>query len=140
MHHAYGGILFDAEGRVLLREPAGHWNGHTWTFPKGRPDPGESAEQTALREVREETGYRAAIVGRVPGTFLAGDTVSHYFLMRPLGEPEPFQPTETQAIRWATPAEAHDLLGLSENVAGRRRDRAVLRAALPAWVALMGGG
>ena len=29
-----------------------------WTIPKGHVEPGESLEQTALREVREETGLK----------------------------------------------------------------------------------
>ena len=35
----------------LVRHSAGHWG-----FPKGHPDEGETEEQTALRELREETG------------------------------------------------------------------------------------
>ena len=33
-----------------------------WVFPKGWIDPGETPEQAAIREVREETGVRAEIV------------------------------------------------------------------------------
>lgn len=39
---AFGGVVVDAEGRVLLREPADHFGGYVWTFPKGRPDANES--------------------------------------------------------------------------------------------------
>jgi 8-oxo-dGTP pyrophosphatase MutT (NUDIX family) len=34
----------------------------TWTFPKGHIEKGEKAEEAALREVEEETGYRCQIV------------------------------------------------------------------------------
>ena len=33
-----------------------------WRLPKGTPEPGESREETAIREVREETGLQAAIL------------------------------------------------------------------------------
>jgi 8-oxo-dGTP pyrophosphatase MutT (NUDIX family) len=42
--------------RVLLRRPRGDFDGYVWTFPKGRPEPGETPELAALREVKEETG------------------------------------------------------------------------------------
>lgn len=35
-----------------------------WTFPKGHAEQGETLEQTALREVKEETGYTVEIVRR----------------------------------------------------------------------------
>src|SRR4030095_12391861 len=34
-----------------------------WVLPKGKPDDGETLEETALREVKEETGCEARIVG-----------------------------------------------------------------------------
>lgn len=41
----------------------GHVRENIWTLPKGTPAPNETREQTALREVREETGLDARIVG-----------------------------------------------------------------------------
>ena len=64
---AYGGVVIDEAGRVLLREPKNHFDYYVYTFPKGRPDEGESPEQAALREVREETGVEAVSVCWVDG-------------------------------------------------------------------------
>jgi|SRR5579872_1543484 len=33
-----------------------HKQGNHWSFPKGRADPGESPRQSAMRELKEETG------------------------------------------------------------------------------------
>ncbi|MDQ3364932.1 MAG: NUDIX domain-containing protein [Myxococcota bacterium] len=42
---------------VLLVHPSGNYNRRApWGIPKGAPDPGETLEQTALRETLEETG------------------------------------------------------------------------------------
>lgn len=37
-----------------------------WSFPKGKPEPGESVEQTARREVLEETGMAPVLGTRLP--------------------------------------------------------------------------
>ena len=46
--------------RVLITHPGGpYWRNQdygAWTIPKGGPTPGETAEQTALREFAEELG------------------------------------------------------------------------------------
>ncbi len=50
----------DADGQVLLvREYAAGVERYELGLPKGLIDPGESPEQAALRELREETGYGA---------------------------------------------------------------------------------
>jgi 8-oxo-dGTP pyrophosphatase MutT (NUDIX family) len=59
---SYGGVVVH-EGNVLVIAPAGR--PEVTTLPKGRGQPGESDEQTAAREVREETGVNARIVERL---------------------------------------------------------------------------
>jgi 8-oxo-dGTP diphosphatase len=126
---AYGGLIFDDDGRVLLREPKNHFDGYVWTFPKGRPNHGESPERAALREVLEESGVNARIIGQVPGSFEGGITENFYYLMRPVTTGHPLD-DETEAVRWATPEEAKTLIARTTNSTGRRRDLKVLEAAV----------
>lgn len=127
---AFGGVIIDADGRVLLREPTDHFDEYVWTFAKGRPDGEESGEDCALREVFEETGVRARIVRPIPGDFRGGTTVNRYFLMEPLEETGMFDAAETASVRWADAGEAAELIGLTTNSTGQARDLAVLAAAL----------
>ena len=48
-----GILLLDPEGRVLLAHATGT---NHWDIPKGQGEPGETEAQSALREMREETG------------------------------------------------------------------------------------
>lgn len=128
---AFGGVVFDATGKVLLREPKNHFDGYVWTFAKGRPDPGETPEQTALREVFEETGVRAKILSAIPGEFPGGTTINCYFLMTAAAGSGGVLPDdeETASTRWEIPERAHELIGLTSNTKGRSRDQAVLATA-----------
>jgi ADP-ribose pyrophosphatase YjhB (NUDIX family) len=58
-----GGVVSDGEGRIALVLQRDRSRRLRWTLPKGRIDPGETAETAALREVHEESGLRARIVG-----------------------------------------------------------------------------
>lgn len=126
---AFGGVLVDPWGRILLREPRNHYDGYVWTFPKGRPKDGETDEQAALREVEEETGLEAEILGRISGTFPGGTGVNAYFLMRPTGAAQ-LPDRETWSTCWTDPGHAGQLIRLTTNEVGRARDLAVLDAAL----------
>lgn len=53
-----GGIVFNGDRVLVLK----NWKG-VWIFPKGHVELGESHEEAALREVFEESGLHARIVG-----------------------------------------------------------------------------
>lgn len=53
---AVGGIVFDADGRVLLVQRGKPPGVGLWSVPGGRLEPGETIEQGVAREVLEETG------------------------------------------------------------------------------------
>ena len=128
MRKAYGGVVINSSGLVLLREPADHYKGDVWTFAKGRPVPGESPEETALREVLEETGYQAEIAARIPGSFDGKRTSNEYFLMLPIEDTRQFD-NETQSIRWTSADAARRLIQLNRKPNRRRRDLRVLKLA-----------
>lgn len=127
---AYGGVLFDERGHVLLRRPTGGHAGYAWTFPKGRPEAGATPEDTARREVWEETGYRGRIIAAIPGVFAGTQTLTEYFLMAPHGPPDRFDPHETEEIRWVSPRDAIGLMRQTRVRKGRARDIRLLAAAL----------
>ncbi len=135
MKKAYGGVVINTDGRVLLREPTGHYKCDFWTFPKGKPEFHESPEQTALREVLEETGCRARILAKIPRSFDGSRTSNKYFLMALVEDTGLFD-AETQAVRWAKGTEARQLIQLNLKPRRRRRDLRVLRLALALYRSL----
>lgn len=130
--NAYGGVLFDSHGRTLLREPAGHYGGYVWTFAKGKPEVGESPEQTALREVFEETGYTCRVIGAVSKAFAGSSkSTTSFFLMEPTAEQGKFS-DETRQTMWVDVEEARRLIQMTTVPGGVARDLAVLDAAVSA--------
>lgn len=134
-----GGIVVRIEaGRPSLvaglRRREGDRHGGTWTLPKGTPNPGETIEETALREVGEETGLRVRILEPLPSieyTFVQGGTrihkTVHYFLMEPTGGDLSRHDREFERVRWVRFDDARSLLtfdterALVESAASRIR-------------------
>lgn len=89
----------------------------TWTLPKGTPNDGETLEETALREVTEETGLDVRIVeplSSIDYTFVQSGTrihkTVHYFLMEPVGGDLSRHDHEFERVRWVRFADAPGLL------------------------------
>ncbi|MBD2863969.1 MULTISPECIES: NUDIX hydrolase [Paenibacillus] len=84
------------------------------TLPKGKMEPGETIEQTALREILEETGIEGKIVASleqvkyqynhaVHGTI---DKEVHYYLVEATGGDLQAQIEEIRGVEWLDPLEA----------------------------------
>jgi len=89
----------------------------TWTLPKGTPNPGETREETAIREVVEETGLEVRIRGPLDSIeyFFVQRGVRihktvHYYLMDPTGGDLSRHDHEFESVRWIDFAEASGLL------------------------------
>jgi 8-oxo-dGTP diphosphatase len=104
------GIIVDA-GRILVarRSPSRHC-GNLWEFPGGKLEPGETAEQALVRELREELGVeaRVSVPYRTVSHRYPDRRVTLHFLFARIvtGEPHPHGCAE---LRWVSPA---DLPGL----------------------------
>ena len=114
-----------AAGGVVVRGPAerlevvltGRESDRTWVFPKGTPDAGETTEETAVREVREETGLDVEILRPIGTTeywfAVPGERVHkqvHFFLMRAIGGDISLHDHEYDHVRWVPVDEARRLL------------------------------
>lgn len=84
-----------------------------WTLPKGKLQEGESWKQAALREVREETGYHADIVGFAGAIAYQTDSrpkVVRFWHMTVRGEPTPNIDDEVAEVFWFAPKVALERL------------------------------
>jgi len=90
---AAGGVIYrfgDSGTEIVL---VARRREQLWALPKGTPEASETIEETALREVREETGLHASIVdvlGTVRYSFTTRnggriDKTVHHFLLEPTG-------------------------------------------------------
>jgi 8-oxo-dGTP pyrophosphatase MutT (NUDIX family) len=139
-----GGVVHrpGPEGRELVvgsrrRERVGV----SWSLPKGTPIEGESLEETALREVTEETGLDVVITGPLDSISYSfvrdgvriAKTV-HYYLMEPTGGDLAAHDHEFEEVRWVTFAEAASLLTFESErslvgLAADRLDAPIVRSA-----------
>ncbi|KAA1395205.1 NUDIX hydrolase [Aeromicrobium ginsengisoli] len=93
-----------------------------WSFPKGKVDPGEALQATAVREIFEETGLRVRLgppLVQVRYPIAAGTKVVDYWSARAIGEGanEAFEPNkEVDELRWVGVREARELLTYAHDI------------------------
>ena len=111
-----GGVILDGR-KVLLVQVKNMKGKKIWTFPKGHIEAGETPRQAALREVLEETGYKAVIVRpmiRVKYAFtFQGNYIKkmvQWYLMKKLGRIGKHDASEIISIRWVSLHKARELV------------------------------
>jgi 8-oxo-dGTP pyrophosphatase MutT (NUDIX family) len=129
-----GGIVLRRVGpepELLLGRRRRDRDGVSWSLPKGTPDGDETPEETAIREVHEETGLEVRIlgnVGEIHYRFVRDgrriDKTVRYFLMEATGGDLREHDHEFEEVRWFG-------LGEAEAIMSFPTERGILARALP---------
>ena len=132
-----GGVVWRARHRrdgddgdveiVLVQTPA-----KRWSLPKGTPENGERLDETALREVSEETGLMVKLDEKIgvmrysfSGEEARIDKAVHFWLMRPTGGSFENHDDEHIDVRWVRLGEAMRMVSY-RNTASLLEDAAAL--------------
>ena len=82
---AVGCVCFRGDEVLLVKRGQAPMKGH-WSIPGGRIEPGETSQAAARRELKEETGVEAELVGLVDVVDAifknkAGDTLTRHYVL-----------------------------------------------------------
>ena len=110
-----GGLVYRVRNGDVEVVICGQNSPPIWGLPKGTPDPGETREQTALREVHEETGLEAksdSLIDTIDYWFVrSSDGVRchktvFFYLMTATGGDVSLHDHEFDTVRWLSADEA----------------------------------
>ena len=120
-----GGVVYRHDNGVEEVVICGRGSPMAWGLPKGTPDPGETREQTAMREVREETGLEIDLQQFIDsidywfGSAFEGvryHKVVFFYLMSPTGGDLSLHDHEYDVARWIPADEALNTLAYENEV------------------------
>jgi ADP-ribose pyrophosphatase YjhB (NUDIX family) len=128
--HAGGVVFRRKRGQVEYLLVQAKLDPQEWVLPKGHIKPGEDMRQTAVREVREETGVWAKVrssLKRVSFTACGAQVTTQYYLMQAAGKAEPEDKNRKSA--WHSLSDAASLVRHQESKDLLRSADQVLRKA-----------
>jgi len=114
-----GGVVFRRGDLGIEIALTSAQNGEIWCLPKGLINKGESLEQTALREVKEETGLEGRIIRKIAEIkywyYSKWEQVRifkivHFFLMECIGGNPAEHDFEVDEVKWFPLDEAKEIL------------------------------
>ncbi len=117
-------------GRTDARTKPGSGEEVRWSLAKGTPDAGETLEETALREVREETGLDVEMQAPIESIDYwfadrGGDVryhkTVHFYLMVPVGGDTSMHDPEFDVVEWFSSERALEALQYPNEVEVLRR-------------------
>ena len=120
-----GGIVYREDAGSILVVVCGRNCPTSFNLPKGTPEPNETKEQTALREVREETGLEVEIngsLGSIDYWFADRERdvryhkTVHFYLMVPIGGTTDQHDPEFDGVEWFDAQEALKTLAYTNEV------------------------
>ncbi|RKT51817.1 NUDIX hydrolase [Saccharothrix australiensis] len=117
-----GGLVLDAPHRAAAIIGRLDRRGRLlWSLPKGHIEAGETAEQTAVREVAEETGIHSRVLrplGSIDYWFVAEDRrvhkTVHHFLLEALGGELSDEDVEVTEVAWVPLGELDERLAYAD--------------------------
>ncbi len=113
--HAGGIVIRRQRGEIYYLVVQAKPNPDHWVIPKGHIEPGETPEEAARREIREETGVAADIIaplGDLRFQHGGARVAALIYLLAYRGEG---QPAEKRQCRWEPFATARELLTFANN-------------------------
>ncbi len=134
-----GGVIFRPEAagiEIALIRKTLKGGKRIWCLPKGWVEPGESLEEAAVREVREETGLDGEILQKIGETsyqFYSKedrariDKTVHFFLMTYRGGNTADHDDEVEAADWFPLEQAETLMAYPTEMEMVRKARGLLR-------------
>ena len=97
------GVVLKRDGKYLLVQEAQQKAYKLWNFPAGRVDVGDTIEQTAIKEAKEESGFDVRLIRKL-GIFQDSTATppKHAFEAEIIGGTLQCPPDEIMDARWFT--------------------------------------